>query len=225
MLMTCAFAGILEPVMKLVRFVAVLLPLAMLLGASTAQANYISTGSQGAFEPTASTVLDLSSPVFNFTDIIIPEGVTVSFAGLAAAQPIELLATGTVSIAGIINASAYSLWIGTPGAITMTGGGVIYATNLTLDAGTIALTGGSGGAVTISSGGGGGSSIVGGSGAITISGGGGSIIGGDCTLAGGGCTLVAVVPEPDSEALFVSGLAILAAVGCRQRSRRALLAP
>ncbi len=63
-----------------------------------------STGADGAFAPTASTTIALPpSGVFNFTTINIPSGVTVKFARNATNTPVTLLASGNVTIAGIID--------------------------------------------------------------------------------------------------------------------------
>ncbi len=63
-----------------------------------------STGADGAFAPTASTTVALpTSGVFNFTTINIPSGVTVKFARNTTNTPVTLLASGNVTIAGIID--------------------------------------------------------------------------------------------------------------------------
>lgn len=72
-----------------------------------------STGSDGAFSPTVNTQLTLpASGVFNFTTVNIPAGVTVTFKKNALNTPVVLLASGDVTVAGIVNAS------GTNGAAT-----------------------------------------------------------------------------------------------------------
>jgi hypothetical protein len=72
-----------------------------------AAGQWLSDGSDGSFHPTASLTLDLpASGVFNFTTIDIPTGVTVRFRKNAADTPVVLLATGAVSIAGVIDVSA-----------------------------------------------------------------------------------------------------------------------
>jgi hypothetical protein len=80
-----------------------------------------STGADGSFNPTASVVLDATQSIFNFTDIFIPAGVAVSFSGLASAQPIELLATGNINIAGTLDAGSNSLLLEAPGTINLSG--------------------------------------------------------------------------------------------------------
>lgn len=68
-----------------------------------------STGADGPFNPTANTTLTLpASGVFNFTTVNIPSGVTVTFTKNAANTPVVILATGDVTIAGIINVSGTS---------------------------------------------------------------------------------------------------------------------
>jgi hypothetical protein len=87
------------------------LSLALLCGAPTAPAqntlntfNSGSTGADGAFEPTASqSVVVPESGVFNFTTVNIPTGVTITFVRNAKNKPVTILASGNVTIAGIIN--------------------------------------------------------------------------------------------------------------------------
>lgn len=63
-----------------------------------------STGADGAFVPTANTVVPLPpSGVLNYTTVTIPAGVTVRFQRNAANTPVVLLATGLVKITGTIN--------------------------------------------------------------------------------------------------------------------------
>ena len=72
-----------------------------------------STGFDGAFSPTVNTQLTLpASGVFNFTSVNIPVGVTVTFKKNALNTPVFLLASGDVTIAGIVDVS------GTNGAAT-----------------------------------------------------------------------------------------------------------
>ena len=71
---------------------------------SHAQFTSGSTGSDGAFSPTANTVLQVPpGGVFNFTTFNIPSGVTVSFARSASNDPVTILAQGNVTIAGTIS--------------------------------------------------------------------------------------------------------------------------
>lgn len=65
-----------------------------------------STGADGAFSPTASTAIQVpASGVFNFSTITIPAGVTVTFVRNQANTPVVMLASGSVSIAGVIDVS------------------------------------------------------------------------------------------------------------------------
>src|SRR5262249_51059721 len=78
-----------------------------------------STGADGAFSPTANTSVAIPpSGIFNLTTINIPVGVTVSFTRNATNTPVTLLASGNVTIAGVIDIS------GSPG------GNVIHSTFL-----------------------------------------------------------------------------------------------
>ncbi|MGR8921036.1 MAG: hypothetical protein ACU85V_15580 [Gammaproteobacteria bacterium] len=85
-----------------------LFALAALVHAAAAPAvQVISDGSDGAFNPLASTVIDLPDDgVLNYTSIDIPDGVRVIFRRNAANTPVFLAATGDVSIAGRIDVSA-----------------------------------------------------------------------------------------------------------------------
>lgn len=63
-----------------------------------------STGADGAFSPTVNTEVQLPpSGVFNFTTINIPTGVTVTFRKNAANTPVTMLASGNVTIAGVLD--------------------------------------------------------------------------------------------------------------------------
>ncbi|HEV8471164.1 MAG TPA: hypothetical protein VGR82_00190 [Methylomirabilota bacterium] len=67
-----------------------------------------STGADGAFAPTADVRLAVPpGGVFNFTTITVPLGVTVSFASVPGVRqpPITMLATGNVTITGLIDVS------------------------------------------------------------------------------------------------------------------------
>lgn len=76
-------------------------------GAATAQIfNSGSTGADGAFNATTNVTVPLpASGVFNFTTINIPAGVTVRFGRNAANTPVTLIASGDVTVAGIIDIS------------------------------------------------------------------------------------------------------------------------
>lgn len=88
------------------------------LGAQTvASFSSGSDGSDGPLDVTTNTVLPLPPDgIFNFTTVNVASGATLSFAKNAANTPVYILATGDVTIAGIISVS------GTNG--TATSGGV-----------------------------------------------------------------------------------------------------
>jgi hypothetical protein len=63
-----------------------------------------STGALGAFSPATNTVVTLPADgILNYTTVTIPAGVTVTFQRNATNTPVTMLATGNVTIAGIIN--------------------------------------------------------------------------------------------------------------------------
>lgn len=63
-----------------------------------------STEADGAFSPVVSTEVQIpASGIFNFTTVNIPSGVTITFAKNARNTPVTILASGDVTIAGIIN--------------------------------------------------------------------------------------------------------------------------
>lgn len=76
-----------------------------------------STGADGAFNPTATTEVQLPvNGIFNFTTVNIPAGVTVTFKKNAMNTPVYILATGDVTIAGTLKVDgANSLVDGTVG--------------------------------------------------------------------------------------------------------------
>lgn len=62
-----------------------------------------STGADGELAPTSNVTLQLpESGVFNFTNVNIPSGVTVTFTPNSQNTPVTLLASGNVTIAGTI---------------------------------------------------------------------------------------------------------------------------
>lgn len=68
-----------------------------------------STGADGAFSPTVNTELQLPPDgVFNFTDVNIPSGVTVSFKPNARNTPAIILATGNITINGTMHVNGGS---------------------------------------------------------------------------------------------------------------------
>jgi hypothetical protein len=65
-----------------------------------------STGADGAFSPTANTILPMPpNGIFNFTTVNIPVGVIVRFQKNTANTPVIFLGTGDVTIAGTIDVS------------------------------------------------------------------------------------------------------------------------
>lgn len=66
-----------------------------------------STGADGAFSPTTSQAIQLPPDgVFNYTSVLIPSGVTITYIKNAANTPVTILATTDVTIEGVINVSA-----------------------------------------------------------------------------------------------------------------------
>lgn len=120
--------------------------IALALGSTVAQAfTSGSTDSDGAFSPTVNTQLTLpASGVLNFTSVDIPTGVTVTFKKNALNTPVVLLASGNVTIAGIVNVS------GTNGAATgASGDGNLGDDGLPGEGGPGGFNGGRGGAAGI----------------------------------------------------------------------------
>jgi hypothetical protein len=65
-----------------------------------------STGADGSFAPTANvTLTPPDSGVYNFTDVNIPAGVTVTFGRNTSNTAVVILATGSVTIGGTIDVS------------------------------------------------------------------------------------------------------------------------
>lgn len=63
-----------------------------------------STGADGAFSPTVNTEVQLpESGILNYTTVNIPAGVTVTFKKNTANTPVYILASGNVTIAGMID--------------------------------------------------------------------------------------------------------------------------
>ncbi len=83
-----------------------------------------STGADGPYAPTSSTPLTLPpTGVFNFTTITIPAGVTVTLAPNATNTPATLLATGDVTIAGVLDLSGQDGGNGSNATATAPNGG------------------------------------------------------------------------------------------------------
>ncbi len=65
-----------------------------------------STGEDGAFAPQVDTTLQLPEDgIFNFTSVNIPSGVTVQFTKNATNTPVVMLASGDITIDGVIDVS------------------------------------------------------------------------------------------------------------------------
>ena len=65
-----------------------------------------STGADGAFSPTVDTELTLpANGIFNFSEVTVPAGVTVTFVRNAANTPVFILASGDITIDGTIDVS------------------------------------------------------------------------------------------------------------------------
>jgi hypothetical protein len=80
----------------------------LLSAAATARAQNTfssgSTGADGAFAPaTSQSIAVPESGVFNFTTVNIPGNVTITFTRNSTNKPVTILATGDVTIAGVIN--------------------------------------------------------------------------------------------------------------------------
>jgi len=146
--------------MKKNRGFALAAMVALALGAGSAFAQTLnsgSTGADGAFNPTSNTTLALPPDgVFNFTTINIPAGVTVTFTRNTTNTPVTMLASGNVMIAGTID------------IIGASGGGATVGTGLGSNGGTGGaggFDGGAGGNGVISNTGGSGLGFGGGGGA------------------------------------------------------------
>ncbi|MFO0701191.1 MAG: hypothetical protein U0236_18380 [Nitrospira sp.] len=63
-----------------------------------------STGALGAFNPAVNTTVTLPADgILNYTTVNVPVGVTVTFLKNAANTPVTLLATGNVTVAGVVH--------------------------------------------------------------------------------------------------------------------------
>jgi len=86
--------------------------------AISAAYNSGSTGADGAFNPSLSQSVQIPpSGIFNYTSVNIPAGVTITYTKNAANTPVTILASGNVTIAGIIDVGATIIAgdIGIPG--------------------------------------------------------------------------------------------------------------
>jgi hypothetical protein len=78
--------------------------LALLVAPSAFAFNSGSTGADGALAPTVNTQITLpESGILNYTSVNIPAGVTVTFKKNTLNTPVYLLASGDVTVAGVID--------------------------------------------------------------------------------------------------------------------------
>lgn len=89
----------------------------LLLSGTAAAFDSGSTGADGVFNPTVNTSLPLPPDgVFNFTEVNIPSGVTVTFEKNTTNTPVTILASGDVLINGTINLNGrWSMPVGAAG--------------------------------------------------------------------------------------------------------------
>lgn len=201
---------------------------------------YTSSGVDGYFNPTTSVVFDLTQQTFNFTSMFIPSGVTVSFSGLTSSQPIEMLATGNIDIAGTLDFGLNSLWLETPASISVLGSIILGSGgSLSMVANSInipSVVPMPGGDIRIKAGGGiipvpdrSGVSICSGSGCsnllspgtITLNNGGGIIVAGGNISICSSCSnlLLSPVPEPETYVMMLIGLSLVGFMARRRKSR------
>jgi len=182
---------------SLITWLRVVMSVLSLVFPFTANA-YTSSGIDGYFNPVTSMVLDVSQQTFNFTDMFIPSGVTISFSGLTSAQSIEMFAMGNIDIAGTIDLGLNSLWLETPGNISVLGSILSSGGNINIY-----------GDMKVSNN------------PITINSRGGIILGGGGILKCLDCfTVLTPVPEPKTNAMMLIGLSL---VGFMVRSRKSRL--
>ena len=75
--------------------------------------NSASTGTDGIFNPTVNTIVDVpASGIFNYSSVLIPAGVTVTYRRNTTNTPLMILSSGDVTIAGTLDVS------GAPGRAT-----------------------------------------------------------------------------------------------------------
>jgi hypothetical protein len=78
--------------------------LALLVAPSAFAFNSGSTGADGALAPTVNTQITLpESGILNYTSVNIPSGITVTFKKNTLNTPVYLLASGDVTVAGVID--------------------------------------------------------------------------------------------------------------------------
>jgi len=103
-----------------------------------------STGADGAFAPTVNTQLQLPPDgIFNFTDVTIPAGVSVTFAKNATNTPVTILASGDVTVAGTIDVNG-----GSAAHVGAAGDGNLGDDGVPGRGGSGGFDGGSGGQIT-----------------------------------------------------------------------------
>ncbi len=209
--------------------------LAVVLAFCPAAVNaYTSNGSDGAFHPVVSTVLPSSQTIFNYLDIFIPAGVTVTytFAGPTLTHPIEFLATGNIDVEGTLqlDAGTNALWLETPGTLNISGSFIALKGDISLYAGSqgsSGVTGVGGGAGTAGSAAGVIISLGGGLFGVgpVITGGGGLFDRGPLTPLSGatvalGGSVTLVVPEPETDAMLLMGLGLMGALAGRRKAKQ-----
>src|SRR5512135_2438605 len=102
--------------MKRILWLFILLTFTLLKIPQSEGFNSGSTGADGAFNPTANTVLQTPADgIFNFTTINIPTGVKVTFIKNASNTPVYILATGDVNVLGTISVDGGLCNMTTPG--------------------------------------------------------------------------------------------------------------
>lgn len=199
---------------------------------------YTSSGIDGYFNPTTSVVFDLTQQTFNFTNMFIPSGVTVSFSGFTSTQPIEMLAMGNIDIAGTLDLGLNSLWLETPASISVlgsiilgSGGSLSVVANSVNMSGVVLAPSGNillkadGGIITVADSRG--VSICSGcsnlltSGTITLNNGGGIIVDEGNISSCSGLSLSAV-PEPESYVMMLVGFSLVDFMVRRRKSRHGM---
>jgi hypothetical protein len=103
---------------------------ALILMASSSNAvAAISSGADGLFRPASDVTLTVPTDgVFNFAEVRIDAGITVSFAEPATSM--SWLALGDIFIGGTINAAGWTLGLETPSLIVFNQTSVIHSGNM-----------------------------------------------------------------------------------------------
>lgn len=154
-------------------------------GTGSSPAAIMSTGSDGTFQALSNTTL--VGGTYNFTDVLIGAGATLSFLSMGVPQDIYLLSSGDVTIYGNIMANGDNLYIGAANNFTLVGTGTIDVSGGTLTIGSGATSTINGSIITGTSNSGGSSSPV----------------------LGGGSNNLATVPVPPSLYLLLIGLPMI----------------